>query len=201
MRTTTRQDDRETPTVSPRNPAKTSLVVLSSVYLLLLAWIVLWKLGVPWVGGVYRVIKLVPFAPSGDEGASTPFEVMANLALFVPFGVYLGLLAPSWAWWKAAGAIAGASMVLEATQYILGIGSSDVTDVVVNTAGGLAGLGLLALARRKLQARTATVMTRVCAIGTVLAVLAIGIFVASPLRYLPPPDAAVVATHTRPWRT
>ena len=44
-------------------------------------------------------------------------------------------------------------------------------------------------------------MTRVCAIGTVLAVLAIGIFVASPLRYGPPRDAAVVTTRAAPWRT
>ena len=138
----------------------------------------------------------MPFVRTAEAGPSAPVEVVVNLALFVPFGVYLGLLAPSWAWWKAAGTIAEASLVLEATQYILGIGSSDVTDVVVNTAGGLAGLGLLALARRKLQARTAAVMTRVCAIGTVLAVLAVGIFVASPLRYLPPPDAAVVTTHS-----
>jgi hypothetical protein len=80
----------------------------------------------------------------------------------------------------------------------LAVGSSDVTDLVVNTAGGLAGIGLLALARRRLQARTATVMTRVCLIGTVLALLASGTFVASPLRYAPPRDVAVVSTHPVP---
>ena len=188
MTSSTRQATaRASMPASSRNSTTTYLSALFVVYLVLLVWIVLWKLGIPWVGGVYRVIKLVPFAPTGDDGASAPFEVVANLALFVPFGVYLGLLAPSWAWWKTASAVAGASVVLEVTQYVFGIGSSDVTDVIVNTAGGLAGLGLLALARRKFGTRTATVMTRVCLLGTVLAVLASAIFVATPLRYGPPP--------------
>ncbi|MQA77217.1 MAG: VanZ family protein [Streptosporangiales bacterium] len=182
-----------------REGGRVLLVVLVVVYLVLLAWIALWKLEVPYVGGgALRQIKLVPFAPSAGAGASAPFEVVANIVLFVPFGLYLGLLAPSWPWWKAAGAVAGASLVLEVAQYVLAVGSSDVTDLVVNTAGGLAGIGLLALARRRLQARTATVMMRVCSIGTVLALLASGIFVASPLRYAPPRDVGIVATHSVP---
>lgn len=163
--------------------------MLFVVYLVLLAWVVLWKLEVPYVGGgALREIKLVPFAPSAGARASGPFDVVANTLLFVPFGLYIGLLAPSWPWWKAAGAVAGASLVLEVAQYVLAVGSSDVTDLVVNTVGGVAGIGLFALARRRLQARTATVMTRVCAVGTLLALLASGIFVASPLRYAPPRD-------------
>jgi glycopeptide antibiotics resistance protein len=184
-----------------REGGRVLLVVLFVVYLALLGWIVLWKLEVPYVGGgALRLIKLVPFVPSAGAGASEPFEVVANGLLFVPFGLYLGLLAPSWPWWKAAGTIAGASLVLEVTQYVLALGSSDVTDLVVNTAGGLAGIGLLALARRGLRARTATVMTRICSIGTVLALLATGIFVASPLRYGPPRDGACVTTHSVPGR-
>jgi glycopeptide antibiotics resistance protein len=177
------------------------LVVLVVVYLVLLAWIVLWKLEVPYVGGgALRQIKLVPFAPSGGAGASAPFDIVANIVLFVPFGLYLGLLEPSWPWWKATGAVAGASLVLEVAQYVLAVGSSDVTDIVLNTAGGLAGIGLLALARRRLQARTATVMTRVSSIGTLLTLLAIGIFVASSLRYAPPRGVAVVSTHFVPMQ-
>ena len=62
----------------------------------------------------------------------------------------------------------------------------------------MAGIGLLALARRRLRARTTAVMTRVCAIGTVLALLACGVFVASPLHYAPPRDRAVVSTRSTP---
>ena len=79
---------RDTPHAGAKVPTKLAVVVLFTVYLVLLAWIVLWKLGVPWAGGISRVIKLVPFVPSGDEGASAPFEVVANFALFIPLGVY-----------------------------------------------------------------------------------------------------------------
>lgn len=171
-----------------RVPAATRafLAVLFAVYVVLLAWAVLWKLDVPWVGvDAQRVIKLVPFVRTAEAGASAPFEVFANILFFVPFGIYLRLLVPSWPWWRAAGAIAAASLSLEIAQYVLAIGSTDVSDVIANTAGGLVGIVLLALARGLLQARTAIVVTRVCAIGTVLLLLASAVFVASPLRYGP----------------
>lgn len=34
------------------------------------------------------------------------------------------------------------SIVLEVMQYILGVGASDITDVITNTIGGVAGLGV-----------------------------------------------------------
>ena len=168
------------------------LVALFVAYLVLLTWLVLWKLQMPYVGeGALRHIKLVPFVPTAEDGASEPFEVIANLVLFVPFGLYLGLVAPSWHWWKLAGVVAGSSLALEITQWVLSVGSCDITDLVVNTAGGLAGLGLLVVARRRLQDRTGTVVTRVCSIGTVLLLLAAGIFIASPVQYAPIRDVHI----------
>ena len=170
------------------------LVVLFVVYLVLLVWAVVWKLDVPYVGEAAllpRPIKLIPFVPSAEAGASAPLEVVANFVLFVPFGVYLGLLAPTWPWWTWTGVLVGASFVLEATQHLLSTGSFDTTDIIVNTVGGLAGVGLLALVRRRLQARTAAVMSRACLIGTVVSLLAIGIFVASPLHYAQQRDVIV----------
>lgn len=158
------------------------------IFVILLAWIVLWKLEVPYVGsGSLRDIKLVPFAPSGGAGGSAPVEVAINLVLFVPFGVYLGLLVPSWAWWQRLGVIVGTSLMFEVTQYVLAIGRSDLSDVMSNTAGGLIGLGLLALARHRFGSRTAMVMTRICGVGTVILVFAAVAFVASPLHFQPGP--------------
>jgi hypothetical protein len=37
---------------------------------------------------------------------------------------------------KTAGAVAGASLVLEVSQYVLAVGSSDITDLLVNIAAG-----------------------------------------------------------------
>jgi len=170
-----------------REGGRVALVVLFAVYLILLVWVVLWKLELPHVDwhARGRFIKLVPFVAGAGSDASGPVEVFANIVLFVPFGIYLGLLAPSWQWWRAAGAVAVASLLLEIAQYVLALGISDVTDIVANTAGGLAGIGLLALARRKREARGADVMRRVCSIGTVIALLACGILAESPLRFAP----------------
>ncbi|WP_211195947.1 VanZ family protein, partial [Agromyces sp. H66] len=173
------------------------LVALFLVYLALLVWLVLWKLEPPYTGnGELRHIKLVPFAPTAEDGASEPFEVVANVVLFVPFGLYLGLLAPSWPRWKLASVVAGSSLALEVTQWVLSIGSCDVTDLIVNTAGGLAGLGLLILASRRLRDRAGTVMTRVCSIGTVLSLLAVGIFITSPVHYAPLRDVDIRLSST-----
>ncbi|MFC8600073.1 VanZ family protein [Isoptericola sp. NPDC057191] len=180
------------PAPAPAPRRRTALVLLFAAYLVLLGWLVLWKLGTPWVGEAgMRVVKLVPFVATASAGASDPVEIALNLVVFLPFGVYLGLLAPSWPWWRSAGVLAGASLALEVGQYVLAVGSTDVTDVVVNTAGGLAGLAVVALARRRLAARTTVVLSRWCVAGTVLAVLAVGLFVASPVRLNGPPPGDV----------
>jgi glycopeptide antibiotics resistance protein len=150
------------------------------IYLILLGWIVLWKLETPWVGAD-RAIKLVPFVATASSGASAPGEVMANLLLFVPFGVYLGLLAQSRRWWNTTWVCTGASLALEGSQYVLGVGRSDATDVIVNTLGGLAGLAALAVARRALRERTRGVMSVVCAIGTVLLLVGTVSYLLSPI--------------------
>ena len=82
-----------------RSLTRAYLLALFVVYLLLLGWIVIWKLESPWVGQD-RVIKLLPFLATGQAGPSAPAEVLVNLVLFVPFGLYLGLLAPSRPWWR-----------------------------------------------------------------------------------------------------
>lgn len=74
------------------------LVIAFAVYVALLAWVILWKLEAPWIGdaaGFARRLKLVPFVPSGDAGASMPAELLINLVLFVPFGLFAGALAPT----------------------------------------------------------------------------------------------------------
>ncbi|KQX07635.1 MULTISPECIES: VanZ family protein [unclassified Leifsonia] len=161
------------------------LTVLFGIYLGIVVWAVLWKLGVPSVGSVERVIKIVPFVATATNGANRPFEVMMNLVLFVPFGVYLGLLRPLWPWWRAGAAVAGTSLLLEIMQFILATGSTDATDVVVNTAGGLLGLRLLTLTRRRFSV-TDIGVARLCAIGTVVLVLVTALLVAAPLHFAPP---------------
>jgi glycopeptide antibiotics resistance protein len=186
--------------MTPERPAVASqrrrilLIALFAVYLVLLVWIVLWKLEAPWIGAAAtrpRPIKWIPFVPSAEAGASQPIELAINVLLFVPFGLYLGLLAPGWRWWQATGVLVGASLTLETVQHVLSTGSFDTTDIITNTVGGMLGLGILTLVRRRLRGRTAAAMTRACLIGTVVVVLAVAGFVASPLHYGPQHDVIV----------
>jgi len=170
-----------------RTGGTTALVVMFAVYLVLLVWIVLWKVELPWLGEESRrVVKLVPFVAGAGTGASRPLEVVANVLLFVPFGVYLGLLAPRWSWWRAAALFAASSLGLEVAQYVLAVGSSDVSDVIANTAGGLVGFGLLVVVRRRLGARTTPALTRACAIGTAVLVVGSAVVATAPVHSVPP---------------
>lgn len=170
-----------------RNGGRPLVALLFAVYLALLVWTVLWKLHVPSVGGQWmREIKLVPFVPADGFGASAPFEVAANLLIFVPFGLYLGIVAPRRRVLWCAAVFAASSLALEVAQFVLASGSSDVTDVIVNTAGGLVGLGLLSLVRRRLRSKTAAIVGMVCLVGTVLVVVAAAFHIAS-FPQLPPP--------------
>jgi len=175
------------------------LIAAFAVYLALLTWVVLWKLEVPWIGDAARLerpIKLVPFVPSGDAGASTPAEMLINLVLFVPFGLFVGALAPTWSWWRAAVAALATSLVLETVQHLISTGSFDTTDLIVNTAGALIGWAVFVAARRVSGERTPVVMTRMCVIVAALALVAAVAFVVSPLHYGPQRD--VVVEHPAP---
>ena len=164
------------------------------VYLVLLAWVVLWKLDQPWIGDaapLWRPLKLVPFVASGDAGASAPAEVVINLVIFVPYGLFMGALAPASAWWKAAGIFLGTSIALETIQHLISTGSFDTTDLIVNTAGGLIGYGIYVAVCRRLGARAPVIVTWVCVIVTALALGAVAAFIASPLHYGPQRDVIV----------
>lgn len=98
-----------------------------------------------------RSINLIPFksifefiAISGQGDAFTSVaNVLGNLIVFVP----LGYLVPSI--FKRCSKIinvvvvtAGLSLSFEVCQYVLGIGSSDIDDVILNTLGGLIGYAI-----------------------------------------------------------
>lgn len=178
-----------------------ALILALAVYVALLSWVVLWKLEVPWIGAAAaldRPIKLVPFLPSGDAGASAPAELLINLVLFVPLGLFIGALAPRWSWWKAGLAALGVSLLLEVVQHLISTGSFDTTDLLVNTAGALSGWLIFIAVRRSARERTSVVMTYVCVILSITALVAVVAFVASPLNYGPQRDVVVDRPQPKP---
>ena len=145
-----------------------AFVALFAVYLALLVWVIVWKVHVPFIGrDDMREVKLVPFTPGEGYGFNDPYELLANFLLFVPLGVYLGVLGAK----GKVPIIVGASLTLEVAQYVLATGSSDVTDLIVNTAGGLVGLLFARVPPKPLA--------WVLGVGTVLAIIAIVFIIVS----------------------
>ncbi|MET0859418.1 MAG: VanZ family protein [Microbacterium sp.] len=164
--------------IRPRHVLVTGMFV---VYLALLVWLVLFKLHAPYIGGAEdRTLKLVPFVAADGLGSNAPREVLANLVLFVPFGILMGLVAPSWSWWKTLGSVALFSAALETAQWVFAIGAADLTDVIVNTAGGVLGMLLLGLSRLAFGPRARGAWAVILAIGLVGAVLALALSPLSP---------------------
>lgn len=77
------------------------------------------------------------------EPAAIVFEFLANVALFVPFGLLMSAAAPKWPPWAVIGLGCLVSITIELVQ--LGIPSrfATVSDVIANTAGAAIGCVLV----------------------------------------------------------
>lgn len=151
-------------------------LVLSVIYLILLTWIILFKTQFSFSAlGHYRSINLIPFGASVITNGTVDLdEILNNLIVFIPVGLYLGMLQPAWSFGRQVLPILGLSLCYEAAQYLFAIGASDITDVITNTSGGIVGLLLLMVFRKFLQEKTGRVLSRLALAATILL---IGFFV------------------------
>ena len=113
--------------------------------------------------GMQMGVQLHPFLAFWEAWNNFTLQIwlnpLLNIAMFLPLGVLLPLAAKpfqQWYWTLAAGA--GASLVIEVLQYILGRGQADVDDLICNILGAMLGYCLcmlfvsLAVKRRKIAA-------------------------------------------------
>ena len=116
--------------------------VLFLLYLVLLVWIILFKLQFSITDlDRMREINLIPFYYK-EEVSFHATEVLENVLIFVPFGIYLCLIFKKLRFSGKLFLIAGMSVLLELCQYVLAVGRSDVTDLITNVSGGLIGVFL-----------------------------------------------------------
>lgn len=139
------------------NKKNNTVVIIALVlYLLLLAWAILFKFLPPRelifdLNGYRSPINLVPFGAMLGNPREAVKELVFNLIAFVPLGMLLSALGwPRRAW----GAVAAGfliSLFFEAFQYAFRIGAADITDIILNTAGTALGVGLYAVLRAILK--------------------------------------------------
>lgn len=91
------------------------------------------------------------------DSAYVTLEFLANIALFVPFGVLVRLTFTRPPWWAIIAFGFTASVAIELIQLALPTRFSTVSDVIANTAGTAAGVFMLAAleSRRGRRCQTA----------------------------------------------
>lgn len=151
------------------------------IYLLVLTWIILFKMQInlSHIGSMgYRNINLIPFQGSAiKNGKIDSSEIILNVLAFVPFGVYVSMLKENWKWFQKAVPVFFLSFIYETLQYVFAIGASDITDLLGNTLGGLIGILLFWLLSKILKENTIKVINVLAVIGTVCMILLIGVLI------------------------
>jgi glycopeptide antibiotics resistance protein len=71
-----------------------------------------------------------------------------NSIVFVPLGLLLSTGFRQATFWRKLSFVFFFSLTAEVAQYVLAIGTTDITDVIMNTLGGLFGLALYDLSKK-----------------------------------------------------
>ncbi len=142
---------------------------LAIFYGIILTWIIVFKMqfSVKELQGI-RNINLMPFGESVIVNGKIDFdEIMGNVIVFIPLGLYVNMLKKEWKWHKKVGLIAGLSLIFEMLQYIFAIGATDITDLITNTLGGILGLGIYEILNKILKTKTNRVLNILGFLGSI----------------------------------
>src|SRR4249919_1372141 len=99
-------------------------IVLFVIYLIALFWILLFKLGVQFSYMENRQVNLIPFREA-LAGKIDFGEIIMNVIIFLPLGIYAGILFKRWNFGKNVLFFFLTSLFVEALQFILKAGSFD----------------------------------------------------------------------------
>lgn len=157
--------------------------LLFTIYLIALVWIILFKLSLSFgeLGNI-RSINLIPFNESLVINNKINFsEIMMNVVIFIPLGIYAGILCKKWSVASKISLFFLISLLCEIFQYILGVGASDITDIINNTVGGILGLviymGIVKIFKDQLKAQK--FINILAGIGTTVMVVLLSIIIIS----------------------
>jgi glycopeptide antibiotics resistance protein len=127
--------------MSNGNYAKKLTNTLFIIYLVALLWILVFKLGVQFSYMGKRRINLIPFNELLVLKGKVDFvEMILNAVIFVPLGIYIGVLFKRWTYGKKIFLLFIISLLIEGLQFILKVGAFDTTDIITNSLGGIIGL-------------------------------------------------------------
>ena len=161
--------------------SKKITVALFAFYLLALSAIILFKTRLSFaflhykftfVMDVERSVNLIPFgAMLHLNGKPSYNEILYNALVFLPFGIFISMLRKKKSFVRLIVPIILTSLLFEVLQYIFALGASDITDLIANTLGGIAGIGIFFVFHKLCKDHVDKVLNTialVCEIGFVL---------------------------------
>ena len=149
-------------------------IVLFIVYLIAVCWILVLKLGVRFSYMENRSVNLVPFKEVFVvHGKIDVSEIVLNIIIFVPLGIYVGILSKRWNFGGKLFIFFLISLIIEALQFILAVGAFDTTDIITNTSGAIIGLLIFKAVEKVLNnsRKAQKFINAIAAIGTVLMIV------------------------------
>jgi glycopeptide antibiotics resistance protein len=155
------------------NNANKLTIVLFDIYLIVLAWILLFKLGVRFSYMSKRSVSLIPFSEPLMRNSKMDFgEIILNVIIFVPLGIYAGILFRRWNLRNKLFFFFLVSFLIESLQFILRVGAFDVSDIITNMLGGIFGLMIFEVIERLFNnpARSQKFINTIAAIATAIMV-------------------------------
>jgi glycopeptide antibiotics resistance protein len=153
------------------NSANKLTNALFVIYLIALFWILLFKLGVQFSYMKNRNANLIPFHELlTSNGKIDVGEIIMNVVIFVPLGIYTGVLFKRWTFVNKLFFFVSISLMFEGLQFILRVGAFDITDIINNTLGGIVGLLIFKTIEKLFNdsAKSQNFINIVAALGTAL---------------------------------
>lgn len=116
--------------------------ILFAIYMVALFWIIIFKFDIPFSNlGYMRSVNLIPFSESLIINGKLDFrEMVMNAVIFIPLGIYVEAFLKKYTIGRKIFFIFLISFICEISQFILGVGASDITDIFNNMLGGIIGL-------------------------------------------------------------
>lgn len=168
-----------------KNKANKVTIILFIIYLIAVFEIIVFKLELPFSNiGYLRNINLIPFHESLVVNGKIDFsEIIMNLVIFVPLGIYVEILFSKWSTAKKFLLFFVISLICEVVQFIFAVGASDITDIIDNTLGGIIGFLIFKVIDKLFNNRDKAhkFVNLIATIGTVLMLLLLAIILITNL--------------------
>ena len=143
--------------------AKLLVPVMFVLYLLALTWVIVYK------GN--RDLLMYGGEPEYQQISFYLYfngrETLLNIAAFIPTGLFLMLMGKNGKVFGAGIIAFLISLAFEAAQYILMVGTSDLTDLITNTLGGVIGIAVFCLCQRIWHEKTRSILSWLCIPATI----------------------------------